>query len=102
MSTLPKRKLVVSRACALFAVEVVVEARPCLREDIAVAGAVDDDGRRQPGNRPCLLSKITPFTVFPSMIVATTQQCKSVCTFDSRTMSLETSFSTSGSTVGDQ
>ena len=84
-----------------LAVEVVVEpgarqrGTPPSPVQSMTTGAVS-------ANRPCLLSKITPTTVSSRTIAATTQQCMSVCTFDSRTMSLVTSFSTSGSTVGDQ
>ena len=101
MSTLPKRKLVVRRAWALSPSKSSSNAAPASANtspspvQSMTTGAVS-------ANRPCLLSKITPTTVSSRVIAATTQQCMSVCTFDSRTMSLVTSFSTSGSTVGDQ
>src|SRR5262245_10920731 len=101
MSTLPNRKLVVSRACALsLSKSSSKEAPACANTSPSpvqsmTTGAVS-------AKRPCLLSKITPSTRLPLVIVATTQQCMSVWTFDSRTMSLVTSLSTSGSTVGDQ
>ena len=101
MSTLPNRKLVVSRAWALSLSKSSSNAAPAWAKtspspvQSMTTGAVT-------AKRPCLLSKITPSMRLPLVIAATTQQCISVWTFDSRTRSWVTSLRTSGSTVGDQ
>ena len=102
MSTLPKRKLVVRRAWALSPSKSSSNPSPCQREDVPVTGAVDDDGRREREPTLLALEDHALRRCRRGAIAATTQQCMSVCTFDSRTMSLVTSFRTSGSTVGDQ
>ena len=84
-----------------LAVEVVVERRAGLGEHVTVTGAVDDDRCGQREAALLALEDHAP-TRLPVVMAATTQLCISVCTFDSRTMSLVTSLSTSGSRVGDQ
>ena len=52
--------------------------------------------------RPSLLSKMAPLTVLPSRIGAAAQACSSSRTLASLAICMETVFSASGSTVGDQ
>src|SRR3972149_46862 len=100
MSTLPKRKLVFRRAWALSGSKSSSYSAPA-RAKMSPSPVQSMTTLARRALRPSLLSKTTPRTLSPSLTAATAQQWRSVCTPASRTTSLEASFSTSGSTVGD-
>jgi hypothetical protein len=103
MSTLPNRKLVLTRAWIVVLSKSLSYAAPA-RAKMSPAPVQSTVTRASTAKRPSLLSHTTPRTGAPgpSVTAATAQLWKSTCTVASRTMSLETHFMTSGSTVGAQ